>query len=328
MYNLRGCNLCGEMTQQNIPKAGKYLGNEETSALGPIVVNDGLGNDISIGEGERKGFPVKLDSDGCLTWTIEGGEEAQRIHIKWSSTGYVEVMRRGQAINWACSTLQAPPTVASALSPAVEADNKATPYVPSAPPKAVHVPTTAYTARDTQAGKASSPSGLPHDQQSLKEVYSAFHAYIEEAPHRVNVMCFIGGCAVVFYNIWGILNPFDALSNPDSFVKYTAGVYCVFFGLVTCLTELHPEFAGPVHDSLQKFQVKMHEWAKGLTMLWGRGLFYMFQGSMIAANAGISDIIGLSVGVYMMLCGIILGSLYMQSYHAPGAPQENYIRVL
>lgn len=51
----------------------------------------------------------------------------------------------------------------------------------------------------------------------------------------------------------------------------------VFFGVVTMVTESDPSFI-QVHETLTPLQKWMHEWAKGLTMLWGRGLFYVFQG--------------------------------------------------
>ena len=52
----------------------------------------------------------------------------------------------------------------------------------------------------------------------------------------------------------------------------------MFFGVVTMVTESDPSFATQWHDYLLPLQQWMNEWAKGLTMLWGRGLFYVFQG--------------------------------------------------
>lgn len=52
----------------------------------------------------------------------------------------------------------------------------------------------------------------------------------------------------------------------------------VFFGVVTMVTESDPSFTTQWHDYLLPLQQWMNEWAKGLTMLWGRGLFYVFQG--------------------------------------------------
>ena len=64
----------------------------------------------------------------------------------------------------------------------------------------------------------------------------------------------------------------------DEPIYYVVNAYMVFFGAVTMVTESDPSFITQLHDSLLPVQKWMHEWAKGLTMLWGRGLFYVFQG--------------------------------------------------
>ncbi|CAK9083240.1 ATP-binding cassette sub-family B member 10 [Durusdinium trenchii] len=98
--------------------------------------------------------------------------------------------------------------------------------------------------------------------------------YIEGAPHRIKVGCFAGGAAIVLNGFLSVIDVFDVFDEP---IYYVVNAYMVFFGVVTMVTESDPSFI-QVHETLTPLQKWMHEWAKGLTMLWGRGLFYVFQG--------------------------------------------------
>ena len=70
----------------------------------------------------------------------------------------------------------------------------------------------------------------------------------------------------------------------DEPIYYVVNAYMVFFGAVTMITESDPSFITQLHDTLFPVQKWMYEWAKGLTMLWGRGLFYVFQGKQLETN--------------------------------------------
>eukprot|EP00913_Durusdinium_trenchii_P014888 g13963.t1 len=94
--------------------------------------------------------------------------------------------------------------------------------------------------------------------------------YIEGAPHRIKVGCFAGGAAIVLNGFLSVIDVFDVFDEP---IYYVVNAYMVFFGVVTMVTESDPSFI-QVHETLTPLQKWMHEWAKGLTMLWGRGLFY------------------------------------------------------
>eukprot|EP00928_Gymnodinium_smaydae_P057250 TRINITY_DN4051_c0_g1_i1.p1 TRINITY_DN4051_c0_g1~~TRINITY_DN4051_c0_g1_i1.p1 ORF type:complete len:193 (+),score=22.71 TRINITY_DN4051_c0_g1_i1:73-579(+) len=132
--------------------------------------------------------------------------------------------------------------------------------------------------------------------ESLKEL----HNYIEQGPHRLNLICFIGGVAIILNGVFFLLD----VTNIEELMPYIVNGYQVFFGGVTCLSEIHPEFAFSFHDSLENLQAWMHTYAKGLTMLWGRGLFYVFQGSLVAAKSGLVSF-GFVVGIYMVLAGLL-----------------------
>lgn len=88
----------------------------------------------------------------------------------------------------------------------------------------------------------------------------------------------------------------------DEPIYYVVNAYMVFFGAVTMVTESDPSFITQLHDSLLPVQKWMHEWAKGLTMLWGRGLFYVFQG----LPSHFSWLITICAGEITILAGTLL----------------------
>merc|ERR1719382_99970 len=109
---------------------------------------------------------------------------------------------------------------------------------------------------------------LPHESSGLDtalQTLRSFRDSIEEAPHKVRVMCQIGGAAVVLNGLLGVLDVGEVF---DHAIYYTMNLYAVFFGIVTIVTETHPDNGTPaLYDNLKSVQQWMLEWAKGLTML-------------------------------------------------------------
>eukprot|EP00931_Biecheleriopsis_adriatica_P107200 TRINITY_DN81540_c0_g1_i1.p1 TRINITY_DN81540_c0_g1~~TRINITY_DN81540_c0_g1_i1.p1 ORF type:complete len:171 (+),score=32.70 TRINITY_DN81540_c0_g1_i1:58-570(+) len=149
---------------------------------------------------------------------------------------------------------------------------------------------------------------------------SAFHDFVEEAPHRINVMCFAGGAAIVLNGFLGVLDVFDAF---DDTIYYVVNAYMVFFGIVTCVTESHSGLSPELHEKFASTQEWMHEWAKGLTMLWGRGLFYVFQGTLcILSSSNLS--LGVLIGAYLMVMGAVCINLH---FRRRKEVPDDYIRI-
>ena len=145
--------------------------------------------------------------------------------------------------------------------------------------------------------------------------------YIERAPYRLNVLCFVGGAAIVVNGIFGVLDVFDVFQQP---IYYVVNAYMVFFGAVTCITEVRATFASQLHDTVQGVQRWMHEWAKGLTLIWGRGLFYVFQGSFCILSSSVLSL-GLLIGAYMTVIGLLCLKVgYKKNY---GSTSPDYIRI-
>lgn len=153
-----------------------------------------------------------------------------------------------------------------------------------------------------------------------------FDAYVEQAPHVVNLMCSLGGVLVVTHAIWKVFN-YSTFTR--KFIWWLMNIYQVFFGLVTFVVELHPDAHPSIHEHLQSWQEWMHEWAKGLTMLWGRGLFYIFQGTLILVGTPGNELdwISIFIGLYMTGMGIICFSLHYKARQNTKKGGKPYIQV-
>jgi len=161
--------------------------------------------------------------------------------------------------------------------------------------------------------------------EALKHL-STLQDIIEQAPHRIKLMCFFGGLAVIVNGIFGVLNVFGAFTN---IIFYIVNFYQVIFGVVTCISELHPGFLGQgdhLPDLVDHFQRWLHEWAKGLTLIGGRGLFYIFQGSLVIVSSSALSL-GLIVGLYMLAIGFLCISLHFKMHPGHSSRQEDYVRV-
>eukprot|EP00443_Scrippsiella_acuminata_P131627 CAMPEP_0115577120 /NCGR_PEP_ID=MMETSP0272-20121206/2908_1 /TAXON_ID=71861 /ORGANISM="Scrippsiella trochoidea, Strain CCMP3099" /LENGTH=341 /DNA_ID=CAMNT_0003011921 /DNA_START=46 /DNA_END=1072 /DNA_ORIENTATION=- len=335
----------------------RLVGVEHAQAevAGPIIVRDGLGNEISIAQGESKAFSVKLDADRCFYWRCrdperyEGFPVIERCMARSGEANYIQVTRdAGRAITFACYERQPPalspvPTSEARLfgsSPVAEAS----PVQASSagPPPDWGIGQTALLAGAvTAAARAAAPHlsvrAAPSDGEAAgrkaagREDWTAasmdaamgaardFLDYVEEAPRRLSLMCFLGGLAIMVNGLLGVLDVFQVF---DHMIYYVVNLYQVFFGLVTCITELHPDVSPDMYASFFKLQKFMHEWAKGLTTLWGRGLFHLFQGTLAMLSSG--DL-GVLIGLYMMVIRVHLAAL--QAARAR-APQEDYIQIV
>eukprot|EP00747_Dinoflagellata_sp_TGD_P204393 gnl/TRDRNA2_/TRDRNA2_78065_c0_seq1.p1 gnl/TRDRNA2_/TRDRNA2_78065_c0~~gnl/TRDRNA2_/TRDRNA2_78065_c0_seq1.p1 ORF type:complete len:131 (+),score=24.00 gnl/TRDRNA2_/TRDRNA2_78065_c0_seq1:3-395(+) len=127
----------------------------------------------------------------------------------------------------------------------------------------------------------------------------------------------IGGIAILANGTLNVLNIFGAF---EDLIYYMVHAYSFFFGVVTCISEANTEIAGSAHALVKPAQRWMHEWFKALTILCGRGLFYMFQGATtLMASSTFS--FGFLVGVYMMVMGAMCVQLHFKK------PESRYIKI-
>jgi hypothetical protein len=266
---------------------GESLGQElETSpGRGDIVVLDGTGNEVHVPVGQKKEFPVRVDDNGCISWRPLGPQPDSVL-----VTTRQRMLRQGT--NY------------------VEVNNELDGYI-------------SFSCYVQQAfpnvGNAAGSVGvLPRSllapaRQGLD--LSAIHGYLQEERPMRNV-CLAGGAAVVLYSVIQVISISTIFENK---MCYVVSCYLLLFGLVTCLTEV--DVSGPFSVA-KKTKEWVHHWAEGLEHLWGRGFFYLFQGSLML---GLSKSLGIGslIGAYMC----VLGALCLYKWGTTSGPRvtEDFI---
>merc|ERR1719221_2171734 len=97
------------------------------------------------------------------------------------------------------------------------------------------------------------------------------------------MLCFLGGLATFIAGVVGLMNIGSVFLYPFNYVLYG---YLAAFGVVTFLLEADIEtFArfpvfGKFAHLVDQYQEDIFQRAKFLTELRGRGLFYLFVGSL------------------------------------------------
>lgn len=129
----------------------------------------------------------------------------------------------------------------------------------------------------------------------------ALVAQIEQGPAGVRFLCFIGGCASVANGVIGLLDLGRVLGDP---VRYVLSFYQMVFSITTMLFEAPPEYIAKI-PGLNGYQDMLMEKAKFLSETLGRGVFYIFQGTLWLCFASLSHPLNLAVGCWMIFCGFL-----------------------
>jgi hypothetical protein len=110
------------------------------------------------------------------------------------------------------------------------------------------------------------------------------HHYVQEGPAGISILCFLGGCATTIVGfIGGVLNLGAIFSEPFHWVL---SMYLMGFGFVAVLLEADitklrtVKFIGHFAPFFENQQMEICKRALFLTELRGRGLFYLFIGSL------------------------------------------------
>ncbi|CAD7942408.1 unnamed protein product [Amoebophrya sp. A120] len=115
----------------------------------------------------------------------------------------------------------------------------------------------------------------------------AFKKYVQAGPAGIQMLCFLSGCFTLVIGVLGVINLFSAIESPFTFVM---NIYVLTFGLVALIVEADEERLSEtplleyVAPKILVAQELLHVEAKFLTLLWGRGLFYVFVGLLMATQ--------------------------------------------
>lgn len=128
-----------------------------------------------------------------------------------------------------------------------------------------------------------------------------FVGLIEQGPAGVRFLAFIGGVGSLVNAGLSLVNPLMLVFGT---VTYVVAVYQCLFAITTMLFEAPPEYIAKVPGA-NGYQDMLMVKAKFLTENAGRGLFYIFQGSLWLAFASMTNIDDLIVGCYLCFIGLL-----------------------
>mmetsp|Transcript_36927 Transcript_36927/g.98383 ORF Transcript_36927/g.98383 Transcript_36927/m.98383 type:complete len:191 (-) Transcript_36927:81-653(-) len=140
-----------------------------------------------------------------------------------------------------------------------------------------------------------------------RDTMEGVNTWIEATPRRFSAVCFAGGVIGVVVGVYLIITE---LVHIDV-TTFLVAVYIFVFAVVTCVSELHPHFIGmgeTLPSKVESLQHSLHDWMKAITLIWGRGLFYIFQGALIC-HSPVPHLLGFIAGIYVMLTGV--GCIYL-----------------
>jgi len=141
--------------------------------------------------------------------------------------------------------------------------------------------------------------------QKFTSALDAFEMYVQQGPDGIRFLSFIGGLVVSFYGLTCAIGIGEIFSNP---VAYIAGAAQLGFGLMIVVLEASPSLLAS-YQKLATMQRLCHDYCKFLTLLWGRGIFYLYVGAHIILLSHVLSIGGF-LGAYMLLMGVFYLSWY------------------
>jgi len=131
--------------------------------------------------------------------------------------------------------------------------------------------------------------------------------HITEGPAGVSILCFIGGLVTTLVGTMGLIGGILG-SFLDPF-HYVLNGYLMIFGAVTVLLEADVEFVrklkllGHLAPILEKYQTEVEQSALFLTELFGRGLFYLFVGSLAITQCVMC--LQFLIGIWNVVMGVL-----------------------
>lgn len=139
-----------------------------------------------------------------------------------------------------------------------------------------------------------------------------FVAQIQQGPAGVRLLSFAGGLASSANAVMSLINPLGLVFGP---VTYVLATYQLIFSLTTILFEAKPEWIQQV-SGLSSYQDMLIDKAKFLSQTDGRGLFYIFQGTLWLCFASLTEVFDLVSGLWMVFVGALNLLIHFGGYSA------------
>jgi acyl-CoA-binding protein len=135
----------------------------------------------------------------------------------------------------------------------------------------------------------------------------AFGEYIQQGPKGASTLCFVGGIATSTVGLMYVTGFLKAVTDPLHYLIY---LYMFAFGVATTCLEADPDRIGMMpfpFDSLAgpltRGQAWLHAEVRLLTELRGRGIFYLYQGTLMSTQCVFCLLF--LVGIYSAIMGAL-----------------------
>lgn len=130
---------------------------------------------------------------------------------------------------------------------------------------------------------------------------------IEQGPAGVRVLAFIASLASCCNAILALLNVFSVFGH---IILYMVAFYQFTFAFTTMIFEAKPEWVQTVQEKcpclkVNTYQNVLLENAKFLSLTGGRGMFYIFQGTLWLAFGSFAEILDLLIGLFLVFVGML-----------------------
>lgn len=134
----------------------------------------------------------------------------------------------------------------------------------------------------------------------------AFVGCIEQGPAGVRFLAFLASTASAVLSVMNLID-LRGLFSP---VQYIISGFQFIFALSTMLFEAKPEWIEKLGTWVNKYQEMLIEYCNFLTTCWGRGGFYIFQGTTWLINAGLGNLDDLIVGLFLFFIGALTVAMH------------------
>lgn len=138
---------------------------------------------------------------------------------------------------------------------------------------------------------SSSEPSVPAGPSPLLSSQESFGPRIKYPTESIRNLCLLGGAASMLSSLLGVVDIFG-LASP---IHYICNFYLLVFGATSVILE----YGAASADRLGVIPM-VDTYFKALTFVWGRGLFYIFQGTLTLASLTVLNMI---VGFYLCMIG-------------------------
>eukprot|EP00441_Pelagodinium_beii_P017251 CAMPEP_0197659860 /NCGR_PEP_ID=MMETSP1338-20131121/49454_1 /TAXON_ID=43686 ORGANISM="Pelagodinium beii, Strain RCC1491" /NCGR_SAMPLE_ID=MMETSP1338 /ASSEMBLY_ACC=CAM_ASM_000754 /LENGTH=274 /DNA_ID=CAMNT_0043236993 /DNA_START=71 /DNA_END=893 /DNA_ORIENTATION=+ len=133
---------------------------------------------------------------------------------------------------------------------------------------------------------------------------------IQQGPEGLRMVSFAAGSASSAWVLLAILNPLKIVFSP---VTYVLSAYILLFSVSTMLFEAPPAYIEQ-YPALDQYQDLLIDKAPFISETLGRGLFYVFVGTLWLAQVSITSILTLVIGLFMVFCGVANIVVHFKGY--------------